>query len=179
MSFTHFSNYRIKEDTHYFLYVGELKNYGLNVFLKEALTRIHKQKFDFIAIVPDVCEQYNYENLIVINPLKDTFECQYGSSVNCRVSASNFAATVSDDPQVKTLIDDILKRQPEVFVYMYESLHQLSLDDINGVTILGPDKQIARKMNNKTFQMSNLNQLVPVVDFRVCDGIKALQKKLQ
>ena len=35
----YYSNFNIAEDTDYFLYIGELKNYGLNQFLKEALTR--------------------------------------------------------------------------------------------------------------------------------------------
>ena len=68
MAEIYYSNFQLEEDTEYFLFIGELKNYGLNIFLKEALARIFNRKFDFIAVVPDVFEQYNYENLIVINP---------------------------------------------------------------------------------------------------------------
>ncbi|HUT43183.1 MAG TPA: hypothetical protein VMW95_02510 [Desulfobacterales bacterium] len=68
MSDIYFSNFQLEEDTEYFLYIGELKNYGLNTYLKEALSHIFSRKFNFIAIIPDVFEQYDYENLIVINP---------------------------------------------------------------------------------------------------------------
>lgn len=174
MSVKYFSNYRIEEGISYFLYVGELKNYGLNTYLKEALSRIHNCSYDFIAIVPDLCEQYNYRNLMVINPLAEAYECRYGTSVNCRVSAGDFAACVSESPQVKELIHYILESQSHLFIYMYESLCQLSLDEMDNVTILGPDKEIARQMNNKTLQMTQLKEVVPVVDFKICNGIGEL-----
>jgi hypothetical protein len=87
MSEIYFSNFQLEEETQYFLYIGELKNYGLNTFLKEALSRIFNRKFNFIAIVPDVFEQYNDDNLIVINPKSHTYECIYGHPVSCRVSS--------------------------------------------------------------------------------------------
>jgi len=170
MSFIHFSNFQLKENTEYFLYIGELKNYGLNLFLKDALTQIHGRKFDFIAIVPDVFEQYNYENLIVINPLIETFQCRYGSNVHCRVSAKQFMTTVCESKKIHALINRILKRQPNLFLHMYESLCEMTLDDIPGVSILGPDKQIARRINNKAFQMNALQKIVPLADFRICEG---------
>jgi hypothetical protein len=80
MSDIHFSNYKLEENKDYFLYIGELKNYGLNRFLKEALSRIENRNFDFISIVPDVFEQYNYKNLIVINPETKNYSCKPGGS---------------------------------------------------------------------------------------------------
>ena len=35
----YFSNVTLQDNVNYFLYIGELKNYGLNIFLKEALSR--------------------------------------------------------------------------------------------------------------------------------------------
>ena len=166
----HFSNFQLEENTEYCLYIGELKNYGLNLFLRDALTQIHGRKFDFIAIVPDVFEQYNYENLIVINPLIETYQCRYGSNVHCRVSAKLFMETVSENKKIRALVDRILKRQPRLFLHMYESLCEMTLDDIPGVSILGPDKQIAHKLNNKAFQVEGLLGIVPLVDFRICKG---------
>ena len=90
----YFSNFKLEEDTEYFLYIGELKNYSLNIFLKEALSRTFNRKFDFIAIVPDALEQYNYDNLIVINPKSTDYACKYGACVCCRVSADEFSASV-------------------------------------------------------------------------------------
>ncbi len=174
MKSIHFSNFRLEDDTQYFLYIGELKNYGLNVFLKEALTQIHGSKFDFIAIVPDVLEQYNYENLIVINPLIESYQCKYGSNVHCRVSATEFVESVSTNLKIRTLIDRILARQPELFLYMYESLCEMTLDEIPGVTILGPDKHLAKKLNNKALQIGELQEKVPVVDFKICLGYDGL-----
>ena len=78
-----FSNYQLQDNVHYFLYIGELKNYGLNVFLKESLSRIENRPFDFIAIVPDIFEQYDYENLIVVNPEVEDHTCRYGRCVSC------------------------------------------------------------------------------------------------
>jgi len=73
MTTTHFSNFHLQDETEYFFYIGELKNYGLNHYLQEALTRIYNRKFEFIAIVPDVFEQYSHKNLIVINPMIKTY----------------------------------------------------------------------------------------------------------
>ncbi len=174
MSSIHFSNFQIEEETEYFFYIGELKNYGLNYFLKQALTRCYNQKFEFIAIVPDIAEQYNYENLIVINPLIKTYACQYGANVNCRVSAKEFMTAVSQSPQVRSLIKQILRRQSHLYLYMYESLTEMTLDEIAGVSILGPDKNIAKRTNNKTFQMNQLKDLVPGVAFKTCKGYEQL-----
>lgn len=174
MSSIHFSNFQLEDDTEYFFYIGELKNYGLNYFLKKALTRCYNQKFEFIAIVPDIAEQYNYDNLIVINPLIKTYACQYGNNVNCRVSAKEFMTAVSQSPKIRSLIQQILRRQSHLYLYMYESLTEMTLDEIPGVSILGPDKKIAKATNNKVFQMTQLKDLVPGVDFRICKGYEQL-----
>lgn len=77
MSSIHFSNIKPKDVTAYFIYIGELKNYVLNLFLKESLAKIYQHPFDFIAIVPNIFEQYNYDNLIAINPLVETYANQF------------------------------------------------------------------------------------------------------
>jgi len=73
----HFSNYCLKENTYYFLYIGELKNYGLNLFLKDALSRIKDRNVDFISIVPDVFEQYNYENLMAVMSVAESLPISF------------------------------------------------------------------------------------------------------
>jgi len=174
MSEIYFSNYILHEETIYFLYIGELKNYGLNIFLKEALTKIHNRRIDFISIVPDIFEQYNYDNLIVINPNMGTYACRYGSNVSCRVSSSDFATAVSASHQVRSLIQTLLNRQDNLYLYMFESLAEMTLDEIPRVSILGPNKIIAKQLNNKSIQAVNLSEVVPYVDFRVCHGLDAL-----
>jgi hypothetical protein len=46
----YFSNVQLEEEIQYFLYIGELKNYGLNTFLKEALSSIFSRKIELIRI---------------------------------------------------------------------------------------------------------------------------------
>jgi hypothetical protein len=172
----HYSDFLIQEDTEYFLYIGELKNYGLSNFLREAFTRIFNRKFDFIAIVPDVFEQYNYDNIIVINPLIRTYACRFGSNVNCRVSSRDFVKAVSQSRQVGALIKRLLNRQKSLYLYMYESLPEMTLDEIPGVSILGPGKAVAHRLNNKIYQFLHLNSFLPVVEFHICDGFASLME---
>jgi hypothetical protein len=179
MSEIYFSNFQLEEDTEYFLYIGELKNYGLNIFLKEALTRIFSRKFDFIAIVPDIFEQYNYDNLIVINPIAQTDECQYNDHVCCRFSSKEFASVVSKNLRIRSLIKRLLNRQEHIYIYMYESIPEMTLDEIPNVSILGPEKHIARKINSKIYQYQQLKDILPVVDFRVCYGLDSLIQTAQ
>ncbi|MEJ2656083.1 MAG: hypothetical protein P8012_02675 [Desulfobacterales bacterium] len=179
MSEIYFSNFQLEEDTEYFLYIGELKNYGLNAFLKEALSRIFSRKFDFISIVPDVFEQYNYDNLIVINPGADSFECQYGAHVCCRISSEEFATVVSNNRRIRSLIKRLLNRQKHIYIYMFESIPEITLNEIPNVSILGPDKHIAKKINSKIYQYQHLKDILPIADFRVCRGFDALLPTVQ
>ena len=174
MTEIHFSNYQLEPDTEYFLYIGELKNYGLNVFLKEALSRIYNRKFDFIAIVPDLFEQYNYDGIVVINPAKDRLACKFGPKLSCRVSAREFMDAVSRSPRIRSLIGRLLNRQEQLFLYMYESLPEMTLGALPGVRILGPKPEIATRINSKSFQYEHLSDQVPVVDFKICRGLDAL-----
>ncbi len=167
----HFSNYRLEQGTTYFLYVGELKNYGLNVYLRESLSRVLNRPFDFIAIVPDIFEQYNYDNLIVINPRAEIDACKYGNNYSCRVSAKDFMTCVSENRQIQSLIRQLLTRQDHLYIYMYESVPEMTLDTIEGVSILGPDSRITHRLNSKTYQYTQLQDTVPMVDFRICDGL--------
>ena len=174
MAKNYFENYRIDPDTHYFIYIGELKNYGLNNYLKQAMSRIHKRPVDFIAVVPDVLNQYDYENIIVINPVtmvKSIFDKQRYS---CRVSAPVFMQAVSENPHIVRLIHRLLEQQDHLYLYMYESLPEMTLDSIPGVSILGPKSQIARRWNNKIYQYKTLSAHVPIPDWKVCQGMEAL-----
>ncbi len=179
MSDIYFSNFELQDDTEYFIYIGELKNYGLNIFLREALSRIYNRKFDFIAIVPDVFEQYNYPGLIVINPFAESYACRYGSKVSCRVSAAQFMACVSEDRRIKALIRQLLNRQDNLFLYMYESLPEMTLNTIPGVKILGPEPAVSNKLNSKIYQYTHLQEYLPVVDFRVCEGRETMLRTIR
>jgi len=174
MSDIHFSNYKLEENKYYFLYIGELKNYGLNRFLKEALSRIENRNFDFISIVPDVFEQYNYKNLIVINPETKNYSCKPGGKVSCRIPAQKFIACVSESQAVKELVQKLLHRQDNLYIYMYESMPEMKLDSIPGVSLLGPETRIASALNSKIYQYKRLKDRIPIVDFRICEGMGEL-----
>jgi len=176
MSAICFSNYHLQDNVHYFLYIGELKNYGLNIFLKESLSRIENRQYDFISIVPDIFEQYDYENLIVVNPEAEDYTCRYGRSVSCRIPANKFLLSVSENRQVRALVQELLGRQGNLYIYMYESMPEMTLDAIPGVSILGPDSHIASKLNSKVYQYQHLKDLIPVVDFAICSGLNDLIK---
>lgn len=168
MSDIYYSNIELDPDAEYFLYIGELKNFGLNLYLKEALTRNLNRRFDFISVVPDVFEQYNYPNLMVVNPAIERHSCRYGKNFTCRASAIEFMTSVSGCRELVDLIETLHERQDHVYIYMYESLPEMTLDRIPGVSILGPQSRIASRLNSKIYQYSLLESQVPIVDHGVC-----------
>jgi len=177
MSKTIYSNIKIKPDTYYFLYIGELKSYGLNFFLKDFFQKLYNKKVDFIAIVSDFFDQYYYKNLIVINPEAEKHLEKTGKKVCCRIDAKRFMKEVSNNDYVQDLIQTILRQQNHLYIYMYESLPEMTLDQIDGVSVLGPKSNIAHKLNNKIFQYKTFNKIVPMPDFDICQGLEDLLAK--
>lgn len=174
-----FSNFTYNPDWYYFLYVGDLKNYSLNYFVKETLERrLNTASVRFIAIVPDVCIQYNYQNIMVINPVatEDMIRNHTFSGMpapprtSCRLKSSTFMSAVSASPAVRRLIDTILENQNQLYVNLYESVVEMTLDTIDRVSILGPDKHIAKQYNNKVFQHQVLKGVVPLIEGYTCTG---------
>ncbi len=174
MSEIFYSKYRLQSDTEYFLYIGELKNYGLNNFLAESLSRIYQRKFDFIAIVPDVFENYDYRNLIVVNPFAENFFRRHGCNICCRLAGREFMESVSCNSYVRELIRELHNRQDQVFIYMYESFPEMTLDNLPGVSIIGPSSDVAHKMNSKILQYTQLSGLLPMPEFHVCPTLTDL-----
>ncbi len=143
-----FSNFEYDPDKYYFLYVGELKTYGINLFFKDAVKKIFPDKeIDFIAIVPDVFEQYDYDNVVVINPVAEKYTCKSNNKkrVSCRITAMEFYTAVSYSKFVQELIEQILQRQGEIYVYMYESSPHLKLLQHPKVKLIGPDPYLVKK----------------------------------
>lgn len=183
-----FSNFSYNPGTYYFLYVGDLKNYSLNHFVKETLARrLGNRDIQFIAIVPDVCIQYNYANLIVINPeatedmvKNHTFGTAFAPPrMSCRLRSSAFMQAVSESPLIRRLIDMILEHQNQLFVNLYESIAEMTLDSIDRVSILGPDKDIAVRFNNKVFQRESLADIVPLIEGFCCDDLDQVLSKTE
>ena len=67
---------------------------------------------------------------------------------------------------VHQLIEQILDHQDHLYINMYESDPNMTLDERKNVTLIGPDKNLARRLNNKTVQFELLKEIVPVVDFQ-------------
>lgn len=181
-----FSNFTYNPNVYYFFYFGDIKTYSLNIFLQEMLAKtIHEKEVQFIAVVPDIFTQYNYRNIIVINPTiqehnqspyKSTGQQQHTPPISCRISSAEFMTAVSSSPAIRDLIDTILQRQNSLYINLYESRLEMTLDEINGVRIIGPDKKLANKFNNKITQYRKLDSLVPTVDYRLCEDIECLLK---
>jgi len=180
-----YSNFVYNPDVYYFLYVGDLKNYALNYFIKETLERRQPGKdVEFIAIVPDVCMQYNFANIIVINPVVKAdmiIDHRFSNSVSvpkmsCRIGGPRFMNAVSENGIILGLIDTILKHQNMLYINLYESVIEMTLDRINRVMILGPDKKIARKYNDKVVQHKEFNGIVPQVEGMICNGVDELME---
>ena len=176
MSEIYFSNYQLEKNTHYFLYIGSIKNYGLNIFLKEALSKIYNREFDFISIVQDVFAHYPYPNVMVVNPLVEEFSRSLGRKVSCRVPTRIFLSSVSNNRRVQGLVQMLLDRQKKLYIYMYESLPEMNFDQLPGVSIIGPDSKISERLNSKIFQYKACKRFLPMVDYRICDGLDELLK---
>jgi hypothetical protein len=180
-----YTNFTYSPDLYYFLYIGELKTYSLNYFVQEALShRITTKPVRFIAIIPDICIQYNYANIIVINPrgeeefISDHAFTQPGKNPrrSWRIDTARFMTAVSNNPAVRLLIDTILKRQNQLYINLYESVLEMTLDQIDRVSILGPDKYIAKQFNNKITQYKSLETIVPLAEHKVCEDFSCLSE---
>ena len=181
-----FSNFHYNPDYYYFLFAGDLKAYPLNTFILETLERrLTRRPVKFVAIVPDVCLQYNYANVIVINPvaseemIKDqTFSpTDVPPRTSCRISSGQFMSAVSTSPAIRKLIKQILENQNQLFINMYESVVEMTLDEIDRVSILGPDKFVARRYNNKIVQYRELADIVPLIEGDICKNREELLVK--
>ncbi len=173
-----FTNFNYNPDYYYFLYVGELKTYSLNYFVQEALAhRIPNRPIKFVAIIPDICIQYNYANIIVINPrgeeefISDHAFVQQDKKPrqSWRIDSTRFMSAVSNNPAIRILIDRILEHQNQLYINLYESVLDMTLDQIDRVSVLGPDKYLARQFNNKITQYKALEGIVPLADHKICE----------
>lgn len=163
-----FSDLRIEPGTYYFLYVGEIKADCLNQFVAETLARATGRKVEWISIIPDVMDSYPHGNVLVINPPAKDILRRTGERVRCRIPTRAFAAHVSSSPAVLELANHLLAAQGELYVQVFESVPELTLANLEGVRLLGPDGELASQWNNKLHQLMHLREAAPVIDFRVC-----------
>jgi predicted ATP-grasp superfamily ATP-dependent carboligase len=169
-----FSDVKLEDGTDYFLYVGELKTDGLNQFVKENLSRIYNKKFDYISIIPDVMESYPHRNILVINPLASDLFTETKKKFSCRISPGDFAGVVSYSATVLDLVRLLVKKQGRLYVHVFESLPELTFTRMPGVVLLGPNGQVASMWNNKLYQLQMLKDAVPVIDYKICSGVREM-----
>ena len=157
-----FSNFEYDKNIYYFLFISELKAYGIGHFFKEALSKvlgIPQEKIEFITIAPDVFEQYNYDNLIVINNLE--------GKENKRKKHSEFIKDISHSDYIDSRIDTILQNQNELYVYMFESSPFMTLDKKEGVVLIGPNSDIVTTLSNKISLYDIFSPIVPMANYKI------------
>jgi len=156
------------------LYVGEAKGCPLAEFVCEGLRRRLGREYRNVSVVPDVQDIYAEPNAIVVNPRARRLSQERGARVAVRPSGAEFLRAVSDSETVRQAVRRILDQQDGLFVWMFESRPGLALLDMPGVRLLGPDPRLAQTLNSKLWQYRELSALVPVPDYRICDGREEL-----
>jgi len=88
---------------------------------------------------------------------------------NWRVDTAAFMRAVSHNQTMRALIDRILEKQNELYINLYQNVLEMTLDQIERVSILGLDKYLAEKFNSKVTQYKALEGIVPMADHRICE----------
>jgi len=175
-----FNSIELDPDRAYFVYVGEIKAYGLNPFLIPVLEQIYGRPVDCIAIVPDVLASYPYSNLAVLNSKSYQYHLSTGLLVNCRPSPREFANEVSLSFLAQELLDSILREQDFVFIHMFASQPEMNLTDGEKVRLLGPDPALAHHFNNKIIQYQMAFQLgIPAPEGSCCNCLEEALESAQ
>jgi hypothetical protein len=156
-----FNSIKLQPDKAYYIYIGDIKNYGLNAFLIPYLERIYGRPVGCIALVPDVLAYYGYPNLAVLNKESYRYHAGKGILVNCRPTAGHFAQQVSASFLAQELLENILREQDFVYIHLFESRPEMTLADGGRIKLLGPDPTLAYEFNNK------INQFKMACDLRI------------
>jgi hypothetical protein len=165
-----FSNVRFDPENYYFLYIGELKSIGLSRYLKKVFDSSLNRPVKCIGVVPDLQTQYWHDTLIVPG-FSRSVECLPHSPVSFRRKTSEFLQDVSHNASLLRLISTILTHQEQLYILMFESDPAMTLDRIEGVHLLGPDKELAKQLNNKATQFQLMDGKIPMVEFKICDTL--------
>lgn len=164
-----FERVRLEPDVEYFLYVGEIKAHCLSGYVAEGLARRFGRPFAGVCVCPDVLADYPPGNILAVNPW-----LAERPGVAERRPMDQAAAWLSASPRVLALVEELLSRQGRLFVWMFESKAELALTALPGVMLLGPDPELVRRLNDKTWQYEALGAVAPMVDFDVCAGREAM-----
>nr|WP_321514495.1 hypothetical protein [uncultured Pseudodesulfovibrio sp.] len=174
-----FTNIDLDPAFTYFLFIGELKAYGLNHFVAKALEREFDTPFKAISIAPDLIDTTAFTNLTVFNSTARSEREAAGRKVAYRTPMSVFSGEVSKSTYIRSLLDTLLKQQDHIFVWMFESRPELDLGHPDKITLLGPRADLIEHLNDKTWQYETFSKVAPVVDFMICCGTDALEQGLK
>ena len=164
-----FTNFVYDEDKYYFIFITELKAYGIGHFFKEAISKaykIDKNAIEFISISPDVFEQYNYDNVIIIN--------NQTQRVHKRKSHDEFMKDITNSSYIDFVIDTILENQNELFIYMFETSPYMNLDNKEGVKLIGPNKEVVATLSDKIALYEIFGNIVPMANYSVANSYMEL-----
>lgn len=177
-SMLHFNNISLNSRSEFFIFIGEIKAYGLNRFVGQALKREFGSDFEPISLVPDLVDYSAFENLAVINPKAAQMAENEKRPVAFRTPIADFSKTLSGVPEVLELFESLKKNQDKIFIWMFESRPELDLVNTQGVHLLGPNASLTNGLNDKTWQYQTLGKVVPVVDHAICENRAELLKAL-
>ncbi len=166
-----FTNVNYSKNKYYFIFISELKAYGIGHFFKEAIAKalyIHLENIEFITISPDIFEQYNYDNLVIMSKLKN--------KENKRKSHDEFMCEISESSYITNLIDTILTNQDELYIYMFESSPYLTLNKKDNVILIGPNSEVVTTLSNKIALYEIFSDVVPMASYSISQSYKELIK---
>jgi predicted ATP-grasp superfamily ATP-dependent carboligase len=166
-----FSNFSYTKNKYYFIFISELKAYGVGHFFKEAISKalyIPIEDIEFITIAPDVFEQYNYENLIIMTKNKER--------ENKRTPLDEFIYEISHSKYIDTLIDEILQNQDELYLYMFESNKFMTLNKKKNVILVGPSSDVVTLLSNKISLYEIFSSVVPMAKYYIAKSYNQLIK---
>lgn len=168
-----FQNLNLNSRKAYFLYIGEIKAFGLNHFLCRSLERHYGKPVDFISIVPDVLAEYPHDNIMVVNDRAFEAYRDTGIQHNIRLQVGEFAREVSNNRDVMNLVDRLVHDQGDVFINVFESRPELTFVNGDRVRLIGPDPELARSFNNKLVQYDMACRLgIPVPSGECCPSLQ-------
>jgi len=161
---------KLEPDKAYFIYIGDIKNHGLNAFL---IPHLETRPVDCIGLVPDVLAYYGCPNLAVLNKDSYRYHAGKGLLVNCRPTAADFAQQVSASLFAQELVENILRKQDFVYIHMFESRPEMTLANGERTKLLGPDPTLAYEFNNKINQFKMVCDLkIPVPEGFSCSSLE-------
>lgn len=165
----------IPEDHCVALYVGEAKACALNAFVAQALERMEGAAATVVSIMPDVLSAYPVPHVIALNPEAEQLSRECGRPVALRLPMPTFLKHMGTSAEVRRLVDSLLARQDAVWLWMFESLALPAFLQDRRVWRWGPEPNLVRTCNSKVWQYRTLKDVVPVPDYRVCAGARALR----